>query len=182
MWHWQKIIFASFQGILDVKDLTIQCAKGYLQMSPDVFGFLKMMWPEAMLIVWVLTVEAAFAAVVTWCVTHCCIACTLNSEFIWSCGASLNCCKSSQVLVSVLLLYTSSNSYEVLCMCLTYLWTLRQDVNRFSQVIVMSPMSGVGCLWVVGTLCEQPSLHLSLIHIWRCRRIERCRSRWSPYH
>ena len=26
------------------------------------------------------------------------------------------------------------------------------------------------------------SLFLSLIHIWRCRRIERCRSRWSPYH
>ena len=25
-------------------------------------------------------------------------------------------------------------------------------------------------------------LVLSLIHIWRCRRIERCRSRWSPYH
>ena len=25
-------------------------------------------------------------------------------------------------------------------------------------------------------------LHLSLIHIRRCRRIERCRSRWSPYH
>ena len=25
-------------------------------------------------------------------------------------------------------------------------------------------------------------LRLSLIHIWRCRRIERCRSRWSPYH
>ena len=25
-------------------------------------------------------------------------------------------------------------------------------------------------------------LILSLIHIWRCRRIERCRSRWSPYH
>ena len=25
-------------------------------------------------------------------------------------------------------------------------------------------------------------LNLSLIHIWRCRRIERCRSRWSPYH
>ena len=25
-------------------------------------------------------------------------------------------------------------------------------------------------------------IHLSLIHIWRCRRIERCRSRWSPYH
>ena len=26
-----------------------------------------------------------------------------------------------------------------------------------------------------------PSL-LSLIHIWRCRRRLRCRSRWSPYH
>ena len=26
------------------------------------------------------------------------------------------------------------------------------------------------------------SIYLSLIHIWRCRRIERCRSRWSPYH
>ena len=25
-------------------------------------------------------------------------------------------------------------------------------------------------------------LHLSLIHIWRCRRRLRCRSRWSPYH
>eukprot|EP00826_Nyctotherus_ovalis_P002427 TRINITY_DN10486_c0_g2_i7.p1 TRINITY_DN10486_c0_g2~~TRINITY_DN10486_c0_g2_i7.p1 ORF type:complete len:751 (-),score=276.66 TRINITY_DN10486_c0_g2_i7:17-2269(-) len=25
-------------------------------------------------------------------------------------------------------------------------------------------------------------VHLSLIHICRCRRIERCRSRWSPYH
>ena len=27
-----------------------------------------------------------------------------------------------------------------------------------------------------------PGHTLSLIHIWRCRRIERCRSRWSPYH
>ena len=26
------------------------------------------------------------------------------------------------------------------------------------------------------------TVFLSLIHIWRCRRIERCRSRWSPYH
>ena len=25
-------------------------------------------------------------------------------------------------------------------------------------------------------------LSLSLIHIWRCRRLNRCRSRWSPYH
>ena len=24
--------------------------------------------------------------------------------------------------------------------------------------------------------------NLSLIHIWRCRRAAKCRSRWSPYH
>ena len=29
---------------------------------------------------------------------------------------------------------------------------------------------------------HKQTLVLSLIHIWRCRRIERCRSRWSPYH
>ena len=33
----------------------------------------------------------------------------------------------------------------------------------------------------VSTLWKMVSM-LSLIHIWRCRRIERCRSRWSPYH
>eukprot|EP00826_Nyctotherus_ovalis_P047833 TRINITY_DN5566_c0_g3_i2.p1 TRINITY_DN5566_c0_g3~~TRINITY_DN5566_c0_g3_i2.p1 ORF type:complete len:302 (-),score=103.36 TRINITY_DN5566_c0_g3_i2:25-930(-) len=29
---------------------------------------------------------------------------------------------------------------------------------------------------------EREDWELSLIHICRCRRIERCRSRWSPYH
>eukprot|EP00826_Nyctotherus_ovalis_P025833 TRINITY_DN2004_c0_g2_i2.p1 TRINITY_DN2004_c0_g2~~TRINITY_DN2004_c0_g2_i2.p1 ORF type:complete len:125 (-),score=33.64 TRINITY_DN2004_c0_g2_i2:13-387(-) len=29
---------------------------------------------------------------------------------------------------------------------------------------------------------KEESIYLSLIHICRCRRIERCRSRWSPYH
>ena len=32
------------------------------------------------------------------------------------------------------------------------------------------------------TKMKLPAYDLSLIHIWRCRRIERCRSRWSPYH
>eukprot|EP00826_Nyctotherus_ovalis_P060869 TRINITY_DN8596_c0_g1_i2.p3 TRINITY_DN8596_c0_g1~~TRINITY_DN8596_c0_g1_i2.p3 ORF type:complete len:124 (-),score=47.98 TRINITY_DN8596_c0_g1_i2:17-388(-) len=31
-------------------------------------------------------------------------------------------------------------------------------------------------------LCVDTPMYLSLIHICRCRRIERCRSRWSPYH
>ena len=29
---------------------------------------------------------------------------------------------------------------------------------------------------------QQAVQHLSLIHICRCRRLNRCRSRWSPYH
>ena len=37
------------------------------------------------------------------------------------------------------------------------------------------------------TACQPPPytdtyIHLSLIHIWRCRRWTLCRSRWSPYH
>ena len=32
------------------------------------------------------------------------------------------------------------------------------------------------------TADTKPLLHLSLIHIWRCRRSTLCRSRWSPYH
>ena len=32
------------------------------------------------------------------------------------------------------------------------------------------------------TICPPSGTKLSLIHIWRCWRIERCRSRWSPYH
>eukprot|EP00826_Nyctotherus_ovalis_P025508 TRINITY_DN19783_c0_g1_i1.p1 TRINITY_DN19783_c0_g1~~TRINITY_DN19783_c0_g1_i1.p1 ORF type:complete len:165 (+),score=43.73 TRINITY_DN19783_c0_g1_i1:299-793(+) len=33
----------------------------------------------------------------------------------------------------------------------------------------------------LSSLAPEP-MYLSLIHICRCRRIERCRSRWSPYH
>ena len=38
--------------------------------------------------------------------------------------------------------------------------------------------------WIVwhNVHSQQHTYMLSLIHIWRCRRIERCRSRWSPYH
>ena len=42
----------------------------------------------------------------------------------------------------------------------------------------------VGPSWTQDRLrpLQEASWDLSLIHIWRCRRIERCRSRWSPYH
>ena len=42
------------------------------------------------------------------------------------------------------------------------------------------PRLGPTCEW--DTAAGHAILNLSLIHIWRCRRIERCRSRWSPYH
>ena len=35
---------------------------------------------------------------------------------------------------------------------------------------------------LISLLKKIPSIYLSLIHIWRCRRSYACRSRWSPYH
>ena len=38
-------------------------------------------------------------------------------------------------------------------------------------------------LWIIAVFCGSwLVMFLSLIHLLRCRRIERCRSRWSPYH
>ena len=37
-------------------------------------------------------------------------------------------------------------------------------------------------VWSVMYLRAHMPVYLSLIHIWRCRRITGCRSRWSPYH
>ena len=46
------------------------------------------------------------------------------------------------------------------------------------------------CVWISAEAVLNTALHvwrpmaghLSLIHIWRCRRYAVCRSRWSPYH
>ena len=51
---------------------------------------------------------------------------------------------------------------------------VRQGQNLSERLLTMSGVRQ-GCVLA-------PALFLSLIHIWRCRRIERCRSRWSPYH
>ena len=40
-------------------------------------------------------------------------------------------------------------------------------------------MLSCNCIAIVDL---QLTLRLSLIHIWRCRRLLTCRSRWSPYH
>src|SRR5660397_289951 len=63
--------------------------------------------------------------------------------------------------------------------------------RRSFHSISTSGVSMVIVLWSVSATTIHPSglvtrtisdKVLSLIHILRCRRIERCRSRWSPYH
>ena len=51
---------------------------------------------------------------------------------------------------------------------------------RFQIVFRFHWVFCVGCF--VFNFNRSKVFVLSLIHIWRCRRIERCRSRWSPYH
>ena len=54
-------------------------------------------------------------------------------------------------------------------------WTDQEQQNRPSHQPLAVHLKHLHTL--------TPSISdLSLIHIWRCRRIERCRSRWSPYH
>ena len=48
---------------------------------------------------------------------------------------------------------------------------LRRALSAVHQHSVRAVLSG-----------EAQIMHLSLIHIWRCRRRRECRSRWSPYH
>ena len=47
-------------------------------------------------------------------------------------------------------------------------------VQGYLRSSIFTPIRSLSLLLVM--------ISLSLIHIWRCRRIERCRSRWSPYH
>eukprot|EP00826_Nyctotherus_ovalis_P064848 TRINITY_DN9521_c0_g1_i13.p1 TRINITY_DN9521_c0_g1~~TRINITY_DN9521_c0_g1_i13.p1 ORF type:complete len:211 (-),score=29.31 TRINITY_DN9521_c0_g1_i13:21-653(-) len=49
------------------------------------------------------------------------------------------------------------------------------------QAIELQRMNVVPDKFFILTASEAV-MELSLIHICRCRRIERCRSRWSPYH
>ena len=61
---------------------------------------------------------------------------------------------------------------------------VQQDVMA-KRVLAMRTVRQISSLWCYtrnNTLPHVLHVLLSLIHIWRCRRIERCRSRWSPYH
>ena len=72
------------------------------------------------------------------------------------------------------------------------MWVV-QKVRRVTHLMtryvhhILSLFNIISCNWnALGPAFLQSSNstveELSLIHIWRCRRIERCRSRWSPYH
>ena len=64
-----------------------------------------------------------------------------------------------------------------MCCCLTSSETL---VNGINVSKILSIVSGVRILFLFAISFFISSL--SLIHIWRCRRLLTCRSRWSPYH
>ena len=89
------------------------------------------------------------------------------------------------------------------CQCCNF-WRLNEDNIKF-VIVYMHRQSSVyvhnkqvemfhwnsvqqhACWQLFTWLDNDVNLHvmvrmLSLIHIWRCRRVLRCRSRWSPYH
>ena len=63
------------------------------------------------------------------------------------------------------------NNTHVTCLCTTCSFRHKQHSRHLSQYHLQLP-----------TQTTLTSPVLSLIHIWRCRRITGCRSRWSPYH
>ena len=71
------------------------------------------------------------------------------------------------------------------------LWCLRWTLEKGCTVLLQHFRSQLTQGWPL-VKGWQPSssfaelgqcvISLSLIHIWRCRRVSQCRSRWSPYH
>ena len=68
----------------------------------------------------------------------------------------------------------------------SYMWKVEEGGYRDDITVVLNlfPWQTAEMLVTsVAPSAPSPSVsRLSLIHISRCRRIERCRSRWSPYH
>ena len=76
-----------------------------------------------------------------------------------------------------------SSEVDILC------WHLLGVMTIFTSVALLlnsSQISFVLCqFWTIICMVFRTILilhSLSLIHIWRCRRLVECRSRWSPYH
>ena len=88
-----------------------------------------------------------------------------------------------QVICNFIFEYSGSNHnwsvFISMGIKLLHVWydvfTPHNQIPQAKSYSWISPPSSITLFWVAG-------LHLSLIHIWRCRRRLRCRSRWSPYH
>eukprot|EP00826_Nyctotherus_ovalis_P047653 TRINITY_DN5510_c0_g3_i2.p1 TRINITY_DN5510_c0_g3~~TRINITY_DN5510_c0_g3_i2.p1 ORF type:complete len:102 (+),score=12.52 TRINITY_DN5510_c0_g3_i2:221-526(+) len=84
--------------------------------------------------------------------------------------------------VSILSLYKYSGISEIL---LLIIGIISSSVNGATLpvvcVLIGSAINSFSPLNTVDEILDEV-IDLSLIHICRCRRIERCRSRWSPYH
>ena len=94
---------------------------------------------------------------------------------------------------SVVKWYSDTNCYIWrMTECATACLNLPQIITNVSANVIHKRIACIqGCLnvpWQQMSRADSDNdkrssvLTLSLIHIWRCRRIERCRSRWSPYH
>ena len=78
------------------------------------------------------------------------------------------------------------------CLCLRIFSLLDpQSLCRAAQVILVAVYKRYICIVLMKHKRHHSTsthvhthtrTHLSLIHIWRCRRSTLCRSRWSPYH
>ena len=85
-------------------------------------------------------------------------------------------------------------NFMQICAIVNDFWAINKIQNggrRHLEFIILVHFDQMVYFWWQPSTLMQNFIHLgqsaaelslSLIHIWRCRRIERCRSRWSPYH
>ena len=79
-------------------------------------------------------------------------------------------------------------SVERSCMQNYRFWRMKESVLLIWQRFCSGQLSLPRFKALLGNLFPRDlsearsTASLSLIHIWRCRRRLRCRSRWSPYH
>ena len=72
-------------------------------------------------------------------------------------------------------------SHPVICQLISHCYYYMTD-NMRHKLLIITPENKHCVLTQSITSLNFTTLHLSLIHIWRCRRSTLCRSRWSPYH
>ena len=119
---------------------------------------------------------------------------TLNCEFVDFFYSR----QTSQELISILFKYITSSMLYWSATSSDTKYMLMQTTSSkqgFQANLQSKPIHEAIC----NTICVLPllvnstshpccvrsphsAIYLSLIHIWRCRRRLRCRSRWSPYH